>query len=107
MSYCLNKYVRKHGEGFSWNDVEKKPFPLPSDTCGQMECSSPFKIRHALNAVTASYSLQWFDWTRWERLIDWMALNGINAPLMPIGHEYVQAKMLEQFNLTDSKVWRL
>jgi len=31
-----------------------------------------------------------------------MALNGINAPLMPIGHEYVQGKMLARFNLTDA-----
>ena len=54
--------------------------------------------------MTASYSLQWFNWRRWERLIDWMALNGINAPLMPIGHEYIQGKTLNQFNMTDKNV---
>ena len=51
-----------------------------------------------------SKSLQYFDWHKWERLIDWMTLNGINAPLMPIGHEFVQQKMLEQFNLTNTNV---
>jgi hypothetical protein len=29
MSYCLNKYIRKNGEGFSWNDVNLKNFPVP------------------------------------------------------------------------------
>ena len=66
------------------------------------ECSTPFKIRHALNAVTVSYSLQFFDWPRWERMIDWMAMNGINTPLMPIGHEAVQRKMLADFKMDDS-----
>ena len=66
------------------------------------ECSTPFKIRHALNAVTVSYSLQFFDWPRWERMIDWMAMNGINTPLMPIGHEAVQRKMLADFKMNDS-----
>ncbi len=26
-------------------------------------------------------SYAWWDWERWEREIDWMALNGINLPL--------------------------
>ena len=49
-----------------------------------------------------SYSLQFFDWPRWERMIDWMAMNGINTPLMPIGHEAVQRKMLADFKMSDS-----
>ena len=65
------------------------------------KCHSPFAIQHALNAVTVSYSMQWFDWSRWERMIDWMALRGINAPLMPIGHEAVQRRMLHDFGLDD------
>merc|ERR1712227_823353 len=67
-----------------------------------MASNSPLSIRHALNAVTTSYSLQWFDWARWERMIDWLALNGINAPLMPVGHEFVQREMLKKFNMTDN-----
>ena len=35
-------------------------------------------------------------------MIDWMAMNGINTPLMPIGHEAVQRKMLADFKMSDS-----
>ena len=31
--------------------------------------------------VTASYSSAFWDWRRWEREIDWMALHGVNLPL--------------------------
>ena len=27
---------------------------------------------------TYSYSYVWWDWTRWQHEIDWMAMNGIN-----------------------------
>ena len=34
-------------------------------------------------------------------MIDWMILHGINAPLMPVGHEEVQRRMLLDFGLND------
>ena len=45
--------------------------------------------------------MQWFDFSRWERMIDWMALNGINAPLMPLGHLAIQRLMLRDYGMTD------
>ncbi|KAL8525298.1 hypothetical protein ACS0TY_014795 [Phlomoides rotata] len=29
------------------------------------------------NVVTSSYTFAWWDWERWEKEIDWMALQGI------------------------------
>ena len=97
----MNQFQRKFGEGFSWNDQKLKDLARLNRN-ETIHCSTPFEIRHALNAVTVSYSLQWFSWPKWERLIDWMALNGINAPLMPIGHEAVERRMLSDFNMTDT-----
>lgn len=36
-------------------------------------------VAHAV--CTVSYSSAWWDWPRWQREIDWMALNGVNLPL--------------------------
>ncbi|KAF4392205.1 hypothetical protein F8388_012661 [Cannabis sativa] len=33
------------------------------------------------NSVSSSYSFAWWDWKRWEKEIDWMALQGVNLPL--------------------------
>ena len=30
IGYCLTQYLRKFGETFSWNDSEKKEFPMPT-----------------------------------------------------------------------------
>ena len=99
-AYCIHQLCFDNKTSFSWNDLDKKPFPVLKTPVNK-NCFSPFPIQHALNAVTVSYSMQWFDWTRWERMIDWMALHGINAPLMPIGHEAVQRLMLRDFGMDD------
>lgn len=36
-----------------------------------------------------SYSSAWWQWPRWEREIDWMAMNGINLPLAFTGQETI------------------
>ena len=43
-----------------------------------------------MNVVTHSYSFVWYSWADWERLIDWMALSGINLVLATTGQEEVQ-----------------
>lgn len=45
------------------------------------------RFRYYQNVCTVSYSSVWWDWPRWEREIDWMALNGINLPLAFTGQE--------------------
>ncbi|KIZ03038.1 alpha-N-acetylglucosaminidase [Monoraphidium neglectum] len=52
------------------------------------------------NVVTASYSFAFWDWDRWERELDWMALQGVNLSLMPLGAEAAwQAALQEEFGL--------
>jgi alpha-N-acetylglucosaminidase len=45
--------------------------------------------RHGWNMVTFGYTSTFWNWTRWEREIDWMALHGVNLPLAYVGQEYV------------------
>lgn len=35
--------------------------------------------RYFLNYCCFSYSMAFWDWAQWERLIDWMALNGVTG----------------------------
>lgn len=54
------------------------------------------------NAVTSSYSFAWWDWERWEKEIDWMALHGINLPLAFTGQEAIWQKVFRNFNISTS-----
>ena len=64
------------------------PSPLPS-VQPKIRRVSQDRWRYFLNYCCFGYSLPWYDWTQWEQLIDWMALNGVNAPLAVTGQEAV------------------
>ena len=46
----------------------------------------------------------WWDWARWEREIDWMAMNGLNFILSFTGQEYVWQKFYSSLGLTDEEI---
>ncbi|MBI9061100.1 MAG: alpha-N-acetylglucosaminidase N-terminal domain-containing protein [Marinilabiliaceae bacterium] len=46
---------------------------------------SPFTYSYYLNYCAFNYTMAFWDWSRWEEEIDWMALNGINLPLAMVG----------------------
>ena len=64
------------------------PNPLPP-VQPKVRRVSQARWRYFLNYCCFGYSLPWYDWAQWERLIDWMALNGVNAPLSVTGQEAV------------------
>ncbi|KAF9586962.1 hypothetical protein IFM89_039834 [Coptis chinensis] len=58
----------------------------------------PVPWNYYQNVVTSSYSFVWWDWERWEKEIDWMALQGINLPLAFTGQEAIWQKVFKNFN---------
>ncbi|XP_006851078.2 alpha-N-acetylglucosaminidase isoform X3 [Amborella trichopoda] len=56
------------------------------------------------NVVTSSYSYVWWDWERWEKEIDWMALQGVNLPLAFTGQESVWQKVFKGFNISKEEL---
>ncbi|PNY05873.1 alpha-n-acetylglucosaminidase-like protein [Trifolium pratense] len=65
----------------------------------------PVPWNYYQNAVTSSYSFAWWDWKRWEKEIDWMALHGVNLPLAFTGQEAIWHKVFkEKFNMSISNL---
>ncbi|KAJ8753533.1 hypothetical protein K2173_022774 [Erythroxylum novogranatense] len=64
----------------------------------------PVPWNYYQNAVTSSYSFAWWDWKRWEKEIDWMALQGINLPLAFTGQEAIWQKVFQKFNLSKAEL---
>ncbi|XP_021900857.1 alpha-N-acetylglucosaminidase-like isoform X2 [Carica papaya] len=78
---------------------------LPSVQDSGVLVQRPVPWNYYQNAVTSSYSFAWWDWKRWEKEIDWMALQGINLPLAFTGQEAIWKKVFEEkFNITSSEL---
>jgi alpha-N-acetylglucosaminidase len=88
----------------SWSgDQLRVPDPLPA-VKAKVHIASPFLYRYDLNYCTHAYSMAWWDWNRWQRELDWMAMNGINLPLLITGEEGVWQATLSQLGYSDMEI---
>ncbi|KAL3512948.1 hypothetical protein ACH5RR_025665 [Cinchona calisaya] len=81
-----------------------KPGSMPRVQDAGMEIRRPVPWSYYQNAVTSSYTFAWWDWERWEKEIDWMALQGINLPLAFTGQEAIWQKVFQNFNISTSEL---
>ena len=63
---------------------------------------SPYLYRQYFNVCTFGYTTVWWDWKRWEREIDWMALHGISMPLAMTGEEAVWRNVWRSRGISDT-----
>jgi len=84
----------------SWcGDQLDLPDPLPA-VDEPVRRVTPHRYRYVFNYCAFSYSMAWWDWPQWERMIDWMALNGINMPLAVTGQESVWREVGRRLGLS-------
>lgn len=67
---------------------------------GELKKNILQKYRTYLNYCTFDYTMCWWDFDRWEKEIDFMAMNGINMPLCVVGSEAVWYETLLQFGFS-------
>lgn len=66
--------------------------------------ASPFPIRHCYNACTPGYTQAYWDWPRWERELDWLALHGFNMIMAPVATEAIGMRVWKDLGLTDEEI---
>lgn len=102
---ALNWYLKHYCHScVSWRGTQVNiPDPLPRVE-PKVRHVTPFQWRYCFNYCCFSYSMAWWDWPEWERIIDWMALNGINMPLSVTGQEAVWQQVGRNFGLSDDEM---
>ena len=103
----LNWYLKYYaGIHLSWNGMTAElPDVLPPVTRKERH-ETDLTLRYDFNYCTYSYTMAFWDWTRWEQEIDWMALHGINLPLAAVGQECVWRNMLLRLGYTKEEAGR-
>ncbi len=101
----LNWYLKYHaGVHLSWNGMTASlPSPLPA-VSEKERYENKMPLCYDFNYCTFSYTMPFWDWDRWEKEIDWMALHGVNLPLAAVGEECVYRNMLMCLGYTRDEV---
>lgn len=93
-NYCHCSYNWRCGNNLNINGA------LPSDF-KKIRKTSPYRYRYIFNYCTFSYSMAFWNWQQWEKMIDWMSMNGINMPLAPMGQELVWQRVYKKLGLNE------
>lgn len=106
MAYGLNRYLNECClTTVSWYADDKVSLPeLLPETVIPLSGRALCPERFFLNYCTFGYSMPWWGWKEWERVIDWMALHGINLPLAITGQESVWYRVWRKLGLTDPEI---
>lgn len=101
----INWYLKHHaGIHISWNNMNVKlPAVLPVVKQKERH-ETDLKLRYNFNYCTFSYTMAFWDWNRWQKEIDRMALHGINMPLATVGTESVWRNMLLKLGYSEEEV---
>ncbi|MCH1925206.1 alpha-N-acetylglucosaminidase [Shewanella sp. C32] len=104
ITYGAYQYLRSQGSlSVSW---EGKRVALPQNYADvtPFKVSSPFAERAYLNVCAYGYTTPWWDWSRWQQEIDWMAIHGVNNPVAMEGQEYVWQQLWREFGVADQQL---
>ena len=96
-NYCNSSYNWRCG-----NNLNIKG-DLPADF-RKIRKVTPYQYRYIFNYCTFSYSMAFWDWEQWEKMIDWMAMNGINMPLAPMGQEIIWQRVYKKYGVSEEEL---
>ena len=97
LKYCCRCEVSWCGDQLALPD----PLPVLQE---KVRKDSPHQYRYAFNYCTYGYTMAFWDWARWEREIDLMALHGINTPLMATGAEVIYRNVYRDLGLSEKDI---
>jgi alpha-N-acetylglucosaminidase len=99
--YYLTEYCHCQ---ITWNGTNlnlPKQLPVVKE---KVHKQTPYQYRYYLNYCTFNYSMSWWNWDRWQKEIDWMALHGINMPLAITGEEYTWYVVYKDMGFSDDEL---
>lgn len=106
MAVGLNYYLKNYClTEVSWYAAE--PVELPETlpvVDGEVTVEARLANRFFLNYCTSGYTMPFWQWSDWERFIDWMALNGVNLPLATTGQEAIWYNVWSKLGLSDEEI---
>lgn len=77
----------------SWSSHVYLIYPFPHK--GKAECVYKQRSEAEYSSWSFADSYVWWDWDRWEKEVDWMALQGVNLPLAFTGQETIWQKVFK------------
>lgn len=102
--YAFHTYLREACHAMKTWGGEHMNLPAVWPDYSLKKQTTPYDYRYFLNVCTYGYTTPYWDWARWEKEIDWMALRGVNMPLATVASEAIAERVWLQMGLTKEEI---
>ena len=103
---AFNHYLKNYcHRSFSMTGSNLSPLDELPQVSKKVKASTTCRYRHFFNFCTLNYSAAFWDWDDWEKMIDFMVLNGVNLTIATTGLEKVWYNTLKEFDYTDEEIF--
>ncbi len=103
----IHRYVTEYGNVDIWwtgSRLHELSTPLPK-IGATVNGSSIVPWRYHFNTVTFGYTTAFWNFEKWELLLDWLALRGVNLPLAWVGYEAILLDVFHEVGLSDDEIF--
>lgn len=104
MTYAFNRYLKEACHCMATWSGNNIHLPKQWPSYAPVKQTSPFAFRYFLNVCTFGYTMPYWNWERWEKEIDWMALHGVNMPLAFVGNEAIAERVWMRMGLSKDEI---
>lgn len=100
----FHDYILAHGYGVNtWSGSRLDlPGDLPDEK--RVVTESPYEHHLFFNVCTFGYTMPFWGWNEWEKMLDWLALHGFDMPLSPTGSDAIMARTWSKMGLSDEEI---
>ena len=103
LNYYLNEICKV---SVSWNSDNLANLSGLPEVDKKVRVESLYHYRYYLNYCTYDYTMMGWDWKRWEKEIDWMALHGVNLVLTAVYDQYaVWQNTLKRLGFAEQEIF--
>lgn len=99
-------YLRQTGLGMICWSGQRLELPSRLSDFAERKVVTPYTYIQYYNVCTFGYTTPFWNWERWERELDWMALHGVNMPLAMEGQEAIWQRVWKSFGITQPELDR-
>lgn len=106
VALCKAFYANVQAKGagmvtWSGSRFDAKAAFQPSE---HVRVEAPFQHYQYFNVVTYGYTMAYWNEARWMQEIDWMALHGIDMPLVLIANEAIAERVWRRLGLSEEEI---
>lgn len=102
----FNHYLKYYcNRNYSLTGINMAPVGELPSIDGSIYHSTNCKYRHFMNFCAQNYSGAFWTFEDWEKVIDFMVLNGVNLTLATVGLEQVWYNVLKKMNFSDEEIF--